>query len=105
MLSLDMIWLARQKVAAIFRDSSLISTRLKGIGHTNPKRERGMQQLPGGKEVVPRRPFGLVFGVAREIAVGPNVLRLSMEIGEESLSFRANLRHDLTTPIDRETTF
>jgi Domain of unknown function (DUF5615) len=32
------------------RDSSLISTRSKGIGHTNPKRQRGMQQFACGKE-------------------------------------------------------
>ena len=37
----------------IRRDSSLISTRSKGIGHTNSKRQRGMQQFRCGKEEGP----------------------------------------------------
>ena len=36
-----------------FRDSSLISDQVEGDRHTNPKRQRGMQQLPCSKEEGP----------------------------------------------------
>ena len=57
----------------------MISTRSKGIGDTNPKRQRGMRQFDWGKEDGPSLTRRVGIGATHAVAIGRGVLRILAE--------------------------
>jgi hypothetical protein len=66
-------------MSKIFRDSSMISTSCMGIGHTNPKRQRGMRQFYCGKEDGPSLTRRVGIGATHALAIGRGVLSILAE--------------------------
>ena len=57
----------------------MISTRSKGIGRTNPKRQRGMRQFYCGKEDGPSLTRRVGVGATHVLAIGRGVLSILAE--------------------------